>query len=311
MAVDIQTKSAILAIAILIPISSLYVWNSDQSFISASSDSSEISVIASFYPLYEFTKEIGQDKVSVSLLVPPGIEPHDWEPTVNDLQKMHQTDLIVINGIGFEKWVNDIDTVNSNAVIVDTSEGISIIDSKLVDENSDHHDHLNGNPHIWLNPVIAKTQVTNIANALISIDPANEKFYSQNAISYKNKLDTLDKKIRNELSLCNKDFIVFHNAFSYFAKEYGLNQHTIINSNEPSAEPSSQNLENIINLARQYHINIIFTEEEFDTRISQVIASEINGKILLLSPLEIADKNSNYLMKMEDNLSNLKEALCN
>jgi len=310
MGMDNQTKTAILAITIIIPISSFYVWNSDQSFISALSDSTEISVITSFYPLYDFTKEIGQDKVSVSLLVPPGIEPHDWEPTVNDLQKIHQSDLIIINGIGFENWVDNIDTVNSNVMIVDTSKGIAIMDSDLLEENSGHDDHLKGDPHIWLNPLMAKTQISNIADALVSIDPVNEKFYRQNAKSYQEKLDALDKKIKNELSSCKKDFIAFHGAFSYFAIEYGLNQHTITASNEPQAEPTSKTLENIINLAQKYGINIIFTEEAVYIRTSQVIANEIGGKVLVLSPIEIMEKNSNYLMKMENNLSNLKEALC-
>ncbi len=308
---DNQTKTALLAIAVIIPISSFYVWNSDQSFVSASSDTTEISIIASFYPLYEFSKEIGQDKVSVSLLVPPGIEPHDWEPTVNDLQKMHQSDLVVINGIGFENWINEIDTGTSGAIIVDTSNGISIMNNKLPEGDLDHNNYLNGDPHIWLNPIMAKIQVTNIANALISIDPINENFYKQNAISYKEKLDALDQKIKNDLATCNKDFIVLHNAFSYFAIEYSLNQHTIIKSNESNAEPSSKNLENVINLAHQYGINVIFTEEEFNSRVSQVIANEINGKVLVLSPIEVIDENSNYITKMENNLLNLKEALCN
>jgi len=110
---DEQTKVAILAITVIIPILSLLVWNSDQAIISASSDSTQITVIASFYPLYEFTKQVGKEKVEVLLLVPPGVEPHDWEPTITDLQKMLQSNLIVINGIGFENWVDDINTVNS------------------------------------------------------------------------------------------------------------------------------------------------------------------------------------------------------
>jgi zinc transport system substrate-binding protein len=308
---DKQTKSAIIAIAVIIPFSSFYVWNSEQSLVSGSTNSSEISVIVSFYPLYDFTKEVGQDKVNVSLLVPPGIEPHDWEPTVNDLQKLHQADLIVINGIGFENWVDNIDTINSEVIIIDTSNGVAIMDNDLLEEDSDHNDRLIGDPHIWLNPLMAKTQISNIADALVSIDPVNEKFYRQNAKSYQEKLDVLDKKIKNELSSCKKNFIAFHGAFSYFAIEYGLNQHTITASNEPQAEPSSKTLENIINLAQKYDIDIIFTEEAVDTRTSQVIANEIDGKVLVLSPIEIMEENSNYLMKMENNLSNLKEALCN
>ncbi len=308
---DNQTKAAILAIAVIIPISSAYVWNSDQSFVSASSGTAELSAIVSFYPLYEFTKQVGQDKVSVSLLIPPGIEPHDWEPTVNDLQKMHEADLIVINGIGFESWADDIDTVNSDVIIVDTSKGISIIDGDMIEANSDLHDHSVGDPHIWLNPVMAKTQVQNIVDALISIDPDNEKFYIQNAKSYQDKLDALDAKIKDELSPCNKDFIAFHNAFTYFAVEYGLNQHSIVNSNEPNIGPTLKTLETVINLAQTFDIDVIFTEETVDTRTSQVIANEIGARVLVLSPIETIGDDSDYFLKMENNLSNLKEALCN
>ena len=308
---DNQTKAAILAIAVIIPISSAYVWNSDQSFVSASSETAELSAIVSFYPLYEFTKQVGQDKVNVSLLIPPGIEPHDWEPTVNELQKMHEADLIVINGIGFESWADDIDTVNSDVIIVDTSKGISIIDGDMIEANSDLHDHSVGDPHIWLNPVMAKTQVQNIVDALISIDPDNEKFYVQNAKSYQDKLDALDAKIKDELSLCNKDFIAFHNAFSYFAVEYGLNQHSIVNSNEPNIGPTLKTLETVINLAQTFDIDVVFTEETVDTRTSQVIANEIGARVLVLSPIETIGDDSDYFLKMENNLSNLKEALCN
>ncbi len=307
---DNQTKAAILAIAVIIPISSAYVWNSDQSFVSASSGTAELSAIASFYPLYEFTKQVGQDKVNVSLLIPPGIEPHDWDPTVNDLQKMHEADLIVINGIGFESWADDIDTVNSDVIIVDTSKGISIIDVGMIEANSDLHDHSVGDPHIWLNPVMVKTQVQNIVDALVSIDPDNEKFYIQNAKSYQDKLDALDAKIKDELSPCNKDFIAFHNAFTYFAVEYGLNQHSIVNSNEPNIGPTLKTLETVINLAQTFDIDVVFTEETVDTRTSQVIANEIGARVLVLSPIETIGDDSDYFLKMENNLSNLKEALC-
>ena len=309
---DNQTKAAILAIAVIIPISSAYVWNSDQSFVSASSGTAELSAIVSFYPLYEFTKQVGQDKVNVSLLIPPGIEPHDWEPTVNDLQKMHEADLIVINGIGFESWADDIDTVNSDVIIVDTSKGISlIIDDDALRKDTNHFDRSTGDPHIWLNPVKAKTQVQNILDALVSIDPENEKFYRQNAQSYQDKLDALDSKIRTELSPCNKDFIAFHNAFSYFAVEYGLNQHSIVNSNEPNIGPTLKTLETVINLAQTFDIDVVFTEETVDTRTSQVIANEIGARVLVLSPIETISDDSDYFLKMENNLSNLKEALCN
>jgi len=306
-----QTNFAILAIAVIIPISGLFVWNTDQSLVSASSNTTELSVIASFYPLYEFTKQVGQDKIKVSLLVPPGIEPHDWDPTISELQKLHESDLIVINGFGFESWIDDIVSDNTGINIIDTSIGIKTVDNEILENDPKHDEHSVADPHIWLNPIMAKIQVTNIANALSEIDSSNENFYQQNAKSYIAKLDSLDVKIKNELKGCKKDFIAFHNAFLYFAIQYNLNQHTIINSNEPYSETTSKTLEEIINLAQSYNIDIIFSEEAIDSRSVEVIANEIGAKVLVLSPIEVLDDNSSYLIKMENNLSNLKEALCN
>jgi zinc transport system substrate-binding protein len=293
-----QTRIAIISIAVIIPLSSFAVLNSSQSMIFDEPKINEQKVVAitSFFPLYEFTKEIGREKVDVTLLVPSGVEPHDWEPTIKDLQLMQQADVIIINGIGFENWIDNIDSINSDVKVVDTSIGISILES---------------DPHIWLNPVMAQKQVENIVDSLSKVDPLNEKYYKQNGISYIKKLDELDIKISYELSSCKKDFIAFHDAFSYFANQYDLNQHTVLKSNEPHEEPTSKSLENIINLARDLNSNVIFTEEAVDKRTSQVIANEIGGKVLTLSPLEIGDSQTDYIKKMEENLLHLKEALCN
>lgn len=298
-----QVRAAILAIAVIIPLSGFAVWNSDNSgFAETVKPSENIIVLTSFYPLYEFASQVGQDKVDVSLLVPSGVEPHDWEPTIHDIQRMQQADLVIINGIGFENWIENIDEINSRALIVDTSKGVEIMST--VDER------LEGDPHIWLNPVMAKIQVQNIAKSLIQVDPENKKIYQENADKYITKLDSLDAKIKDELKGCKTDFIAFHNAFSYFAIQYGLNQHTIVKTNAPNAESTPKTLENLINQAKEFETNVIFTEERVDTRTSQVIANELGGRVLVLSPLEVIEDDSNYIKKMEQNLLNLKEALC-
>ncbi len=296
---DNQVRAAIIAIAVIIPLSGFAIWNTDNSnLVETAEGSKNIVALTSFYPLYEFTSEVGQPNVDVSLLVPAGVEPHDWEPTIRDIEQMQQADLVIINGIGFENWIKNINEINSQALIVDTSEGIDFISSHEPD------------PHIWLNPIMAKIQVQNIAQNLIKVDPENARFYQDNAEVYLSKLDALDTKIKNELKGCKTDFIAFHNAFSYFAIQYGLNQHTIVKTGNHFSEPSSKTLEDLINQAKEFDTNIIFTEEGSDTRTSEVIAKELGGKVLVLSPLEVNVDNSNYFEKMEQNLSNLKEALC-
>ena len=306
-----QTKLAIIAIVIVIPLTSFAVHSTNTSHQFTNNEYSKLQVVSSFNPLYEFSEIVGQEKVDVTLLVPVGVEPHDWEPTIKDVQQMQKSDIIVINGIGFENWVDDLIENNYSGIIVDTSNGISIIQSEEQhdEEQHDEHGHLLGDPHIWLNPVYAKIQVQNIANAFSSSDPKNAKFYYTNAEEYNTKLDLLDLKIQNELSTCNQDFIAFHNAFSYFADEYDLNQHTIVETNNSHGEVTAKTLENVISKARELNVKVIFSEETVNTKTSQIIANEIGGKVLVLSPLEIVS-DDNYISKMTQNLKNLKEALC-
>ena len=144
---------------------------------------------------------MGQERVDVTLLVPIGVEPHDWEPTIKDVQQLQKSDLIIINGIGFENWVDNLDKNNYQGIIVDTS--IAIIITKP-EQHDEQHSHESGDPHIWLNPLYAKIQVANIDQGFSNADPQNEQFYHTNAAKYIEKLDSLDLKIRNELSDCNR-----------------------------------------------------------------------------------------------------------
>jgi len=299
-------RAAILAISIVIPLSVFVLWSSENNHVTGFAEKRQLKVLASFYPLYEFTKIIGGERIEVSVIVPSGIEPHDWEPTIQDLQKMQNADIIVINGVGLEPWIIKLVSVNPDILIVDTSNGIPLLEK----DKHMFNNKIQTDPHIWLDPVLAKKQIQNVVDGLIRIDPQNTDYYQENANAYNTKLILLDNKIRNELSICvKKDFLAFHDAFSYFANEYGLNQNTIIGIN-PSEEPTAVTLQQIVQKAQNLDLHVIFTEEAVNPRISEVIADEIGAKVLTLSPIEIYEKNSDYIIRMEQNLSNLKEELC-
>ena len=299
-------RAAILAISIVIPLSVFVLWSSENNHVTGFAEKRQLKVLASFYPLYEFTKIIGGERIEVFVIVPSGIEPHDWEPTIQDLQKMQNADIIVINGAGLEPWITKLVSVNPDILIVDTSNGISLLEK----DKHMFNNKIQNDPHIWLDPVLAKKQIQNIVDGLIRIDPQNTDYYQENANAYNTKLILLDNKIRNELSICvKKDFLAFHDAFSYFANEYGLNQNTVIGVN-PNEEPTAVTLQQIVQKAQNLDLHIIFTEEAVNPRISEVIADEIGAKVLTLSPIEIYEKNSDYIKRMEQNLSNLKEELC-
>jgi zinc transport system substrate-binding protein len=278
---------------------------------------SKVKVVASFYPIYDFVQKIGGDRVEVSSIVPPGVEPHDWEPTIQQRLEAESSDMIVYNGAGFEKWIEEIDA----KFRVDTSEGLELLEGSS--EGGDHqtsasgHTDINENadPHIWLDPILAKYQIEKIRDGLIKIDPANTNYYNGTAKKFIAELDSLDAFIRSELSNCDKiDFIAFHNAFTYFSNRYGLNQHSVYGVS-PEGDILPQRLQEIIKLSHELNIDTIYAEDLIDPRLVNVIATEIpNGKVLILSPIEGIDEEEQkagkgYIDKMRQNIENLKVGL--
>jgi len=166
-------------------------------------------------------------------------------------------------------------------------------------------------PHVWLDTLLAKKEIENIRDGLIMIDPNNRDTYFNNARNFLNELDNLDKTIRTGLESCKKeDFISFHNSFSYFAKQYGLNQHSFSDTGL-EAEITSTRLAEIINIAKSLDLHVIYSEELIDPRYASVVAQEIpESKVLVLSPTEGLTKNeqdarTGYITKMHENLKNL------
>jgi zinc transport system substrate-binding protein len=277
----------------------------NSSGITSNTNQSRIKIVASFYPIYEFVKEVGGNKVDVTTLIPIGVEPHDFEPTIQQIQNAESADMIVYNGAGLEKW---IDKINSKYK-VDASQGLNLIRGNN-SENAGSYD-----PHVWLDPILAEKEVETIRDALMRVDPSNSNYYKINADNFLKELANLDNKIKTELTVCSKkDFIAFHNAFTYFADRYGLKQHSI-QGLSPEGEILPQKIQQIIQLSRDLGLNIIYSEDLIDPRSAQVIAQEIpNGKVLVLSPIEGINAQEQkagigYLDKMNEDIENLKIGL--
>ncbi len=270
---------------------------------SRTNSSDRLVVISSFFPIDEFVKKIGGDVVQTSVLIPVGVEPHDFEPTINQIQMLNSADVLVYNDLGLENWIQKINVMNK----INASKGL----------NATYSDNrkIAPDPHVWLDPLLAKKQVKNIRDGLILIDPIHKDTYFENAKSFLIELDRLDKTIRSELDSCKKrDFISFHNSFSYFAKRYNVTQHSI-SASSPEAEITPFRLTETIDLAKKLGLSVIYSEELVDPRKALVIAQEIpNGKVLPLSPIEGITKNEEnmgigYLDKMNENIRNLAVGL--
>ena len=270
---------------------------------SATNSSHKLKVVSSFYPVYEFVKKVGGDKIDSLVLIPTGTEPHDFEPTINQIQAANSADALVFNGLGFETWITKI----NSKFKIDASSGIN---ASYINNMTKSFD-----PHIWLDPVFAKKETENIRDGLIKIDPNNRDYYVQNSKIFINELDTLDKTIRTDLKSCKKqDFVAFHDAFSYFAKRYGLNQHSITTAG-PEEEIKPQRLVEIIQLAKNLGLHVIYSEELIDPRHASAIAQDIpDAKVLVLSPIESLtkgeqEKGIGYIDKMKENMQNLMVGL--
>ena len=261
-------------------------------------DSDRLAVAASFYPIYEFARAVAGERADVSPLVPAGAEPHDWEPTARQLQEIGMLDIVAINGAGFEEWVDPLVEEGYSGIVVDTSEGIELMDG---DGGAD--------PHIWLSPTKAAAQVGNIGEALAAADPGNADYYRANAGAYAAELGALDAEIREGLEGCSRDFISTHDAFSYFADEYGLVQHSVIPSNDPHAHATAGSIEDVVSEARELGIRVVFAEDTEDPGMAAVVADEIGAEVMTLSPLEISTGDT-YLGAMYKNLESLRAALC-
>ena len=209
---------------------------------------------------------------------------------------------------------------------VDGAEGLEEIHhlvsgEDVHDEHAKHDEHEEDgkidhtyDPHIWLDPILAKSQVMTIADHLKESDPEHAEIYHDNAISYANQLDQLDQEIRSEISSCAKDtFVPFHNAFSYFAERYDLKTLAVIQEFSPETPVTAKDIEELIHFAEDEDIQYFFTEENRNPKLAERLATELGGDILLFSPLESLsendDPNATYFEKMRQNLDNLQIAL--
>ncbi len=268
-------------------------------------DINGLDIATSIVPVGEFIKKIGGDKVNVTVMVPPGVDPHTYEPAPRQLESLSGSHAYVMlgSGLGFElAWMDKIMSVNSDIYIIDCSEGIELLKSEHAEDGMGENNETGPDPHIWLSPNNVKVISKNIYEGLKKIDSINEKYYSQNLAYFLLELDSLDEKIRESLvNKNNKKFIVYHPAWSYFAKDYGLEQ---IPVEKEGKEPTARALKNLINTARENNIKVIFASPQFNPKSAEVIASGIGGTVVFIDPL-----GADYVKNMEAILESFKKYL--
>ena len=239
-----------------------------------------IGIVVTILPQAEFVEGVGGEKVSATVMVPPGASPHAYEPTPSQMTALSKAKIYakVGSGIDFELvWMDKLVATNKKMLVVDCSDGVQLQKMAGVHERSAM------DPHIWLSPLNARIMVQNIADGLIQIDPENRAYYEQNQDSYLQKLTRLDRDIRDSLSaVTNRRFMVYHEAFGYFARDYNI---TMLPIEEEGKEPTAVDIANLIKLAKEHKIEVIFTSPQFNPQSAKVIAEAIAGRVVFIDPL--------------------------
>lgn len=300
----------------------------------------KIEVVTTLFPTYDFAKQVGKDKVNVSLLLPPGVESHTFEPRPQDVVRINKADIFIYTGKYMEPWAGDIlkGVSNKDLLVVDASEGVELLAEDDHGEEGEHHEeeaehdeedhydneHAHGHhhhhggldPHIWLDLANDQIMVYTIAKALAEKDPLNKAFYMNNAEEYNAKLEDLDRRFKQTLATARHKTIIYggHFAFGYFAKRYGLEHDSPYEGFSPNAEPSPKAIAELINKLKASGSKYIYYEELLDPKVARMIARESGAKLELLHGAHNVSKDElkegvTFIDIMEENLKKLKIGL--
>lgn len=241
----------------------------------------------SIQPQKYFIEKLAGELVDVNVLIPPGASPATYEPSLAQLSKLSRSEAYMrIGYVGFElSWMDKIRSVNPHMKIVDLSRGIDLIHEDEEDPG-EHHGHSHGgiDPHIWMSVINAKIIARNVYNELILLFPAEEEKMKKKLSEFNDELDTLQDSVAKHMKdLEQRNFLIYHPALSYFARDYDLHQYPI---EIEGKTPSPAHLKRLTDLSQEKNISTIFVQSQFDIRNAEVLADEIDAEIVQFNPLD-------------------------
>jgi zinc transport system substrate-binding protein len=269
-------------------------------------------IVTTIYPLRELARQVAGPSAQVVSLVPTGAEPHDWEPSPQDLARIREAGVFIYHGAGLDPWVSRLlaDQASSKALIVRATDGIPLLSSTpFPDSRGPIPD-----PHVWLDPVLAQSIVETIRGALAKADPDHAATYAENARRFRSELQALHERFAVGLAHCaRREVVTAHAAFAYLAKRYALTLVPVMGL-APESEPSPAQLASIVRFARDKKVQYIFVETLVSPGLAETLAREIGAQTLVLNPIEGLTREEQaagrgYVTLMEENLKNLRIAL--
>jgi zinc transport system substrate-binding protein len=290
-----------------------------------------IGVVTTLFPLYDFARTIGGDKAEVTLLLPPGVEAHHFEPRPDDMMKIKRADVFVYTNEYMEPWAGKLlrGVAPESLLVVDSSKGVKLLTAGPEEEHEGehgaegkehkekgHHHHGGVDPHIWLDFANAQIMVDNIAAGMAAKDPANKDYYAARATAYKAELQKLDDEFKAGLAACgSREFLHGgHNAFGYLTRRYGLTYRPVLQSLSVDAEPTPTEVARFVKQMRQSGLKYIFSEELLSPHTAEMIAREAGAEVLKLHGAHNISKDDlgkgvTFIALMKNNLENLRTGL--
>jgi zinc transport system substrate-binding protein len=278
---------------------------------STSTPTQGVQVTASFYPLAAIAEKVGGTGATVVTLTPAGVEPHDYEPTPKDIVNIQTSDIFLTNG-GIDAWSRTLDSASAMHVHMQ-----NLIDFYTLEEepaHEDEHETWDGDPHIWLDPVLTQEMTEHIRDAFIKADPMLTRLYTTNADTLIRELQKIDAEYANGLATCqNRTIVVSHNAFGYLGRRYGIDI-LPISGLSPEEEPSAKTLAELSRIIKEKNITSVFFETLASPKLAQTLAKETGAMTRTLNPIEGLTteeqaNNEDFLSLMRQNLQNLRTAM--
>ncbi|WP_009632687.1 metal ABC transporter solute-binding protein, Zn/Mn family [Synechocystis sp. PCC 7509] len=276
-------------------LSALTGCNQSYSQVQQPSPTPKLKVVTTFLPMYWFTKAVVGEEQPVELLIPPGTEVHDYQATPANVSAIATANILVKNGIDFEEFLEGTVKSAQNSQLKEINASANI-------------KSLAGNPHVWLDPVLAKQQVINIRDGLVAANPEKKATYQANATTYIQKLEKLDAEYKQRLQKYpNCTFISFHDAYPYLANRYQIKQIAVVEIPEDQLSPTD--IQKTINAVKQYKAKAIFGEPGVDNKLLKALSQDLN---LTLQPLDSLESGTldpqHYFTAMQGNLKTLESA---
>ena len=278
----------------------------------------DISIVATFYPVYVLAENVldGVEGVSLSSMTPPSTGClHDYQLLTSDMRSLAKAQALLINGAGMESFLSDVTGQFPKLTVIDCSVGVDLIAEEEEDEEEEHehgHDHGEYNAHIWLAPENAIQMVKNLRDGLSALLPGQAERIAQNAEAYIARLSALDAELRAAIEpLPRKEIVTFHEAFPYFARAYGLEVKAVV-ALEPDEPVSPRMLKEVIAKVKAAGNPPLFSEPQYESAALRTVALETGAPVYELDPLVTGDgEKTAYEDVMRKNLSVLLEALSN